>query len=756
MENNLTKNPKERAIDGVLLSYVLRNKGDFDQRCDFSNIRESKVKTIKPQHMHITELRIRNFRNFKKARFKFQEGVNTLIGENGSGKTNVFHAMRLLLDESLSRNALNLRDSDFCRALESWKGHWIVISIDFSNLDPAEGTQLLRHQAAHMDDSNTGTLTFYFRPKREVRNELHSRSLIGGTIITEYQDSLTVDDYEGVLRGRSSADFLDNAVYASIAGNPESNEFPDPEDENQEATGIPVYNVFQEVACTFVRALRDVVSELHGQRNNPLLTLLRGMEKNLNIAESEGIINKVTELNDEISDLDEVRDLAEGIGGALNKAVGNTYGADIEIRSSLPGSIDALLQRLSVLVGDEPNTDYRGEIHEQSLGGANLIYLALKLLEYEMKLSSDRVAHFLLIEEPEAHIHTHIQKTLFSNLPGENTQVFVSTHSTQISSAAKISKVNILSRSTDHAEVYQPSNGLDPKLIPKIERYLDAVRTPVLFAKGVILVEGDAEQILIPALLKAVFGVTPDELGFSLISMNSAFFENIATIFHQDRIQRPCAILTDWDQAFVDLPDNYEDDDEQERKARNSQESGAIRKEKLDTFCDGNDWVTPFYTKNTFEVDFSQYVSNEEVIISTLDSIYQQKAARTRSAKKIQSSNIAVYGTEVLRLANDQGKGWFAILLSDQVSAKTSIPDYIIDALAFILEGNISSATLRKMAEYRLSSSDGVDEDWGSAQDAIGALEVPTHQEYLDVFFEHAPEEDSLVLLRNAISELST
>ena len=36
--------------------------------------------------MHITELRIRHFRNFVKERFRFREGVNTLIGENGSGK----------------------------------------------------------------------------------------------------------------------------------------------------------------------------------------------------------------------------------------------------------------------------------------------------------------------------------------------------------------------------------------------------------------------------------------------------------------------------------------------------------------------------------------------------------------------------------------------------------------------------------------------------------------------------------------------
>lgn len=61
----------------------------------------------------------------------------------------------------------------------------------------------------------------------------------------------------------------------------------------------------------------------------------------------------------------------------------------------------------------EPEEDYEGSIHELSLGGANLIYLTLKLLEYKYRKEKDRIGNFLLIEEPEAHIHTHIQKALF-------------------------------------------------------------------------------------------------------------------------------------------------------------------------------------------------------------------------------------------------------------------------------------------------------------------------------------------------------
>ena len=56
-------------------------------------------------------------------------------------------------------------------------------------------------------------------------------------------------------------------------------------------------------------------------------------------------------------------------------------------------------------------------------------------------------------------------------------------------------------------EAFQPATGLTPEKVGNIQRYLDAVRSNLLFAKSVILVEGDAEEILIPILVKTVLGV---------------------------------------------------------------------------------------------------------------------------------------------------------------------------------------------------------------------------------------------------------
>ena len=104
--------------------------------------------------MHISKMTVRNFRNFKKSTFHFRKGVNTLIGENGSGKTNAFYAMRLLIDDSLSRRAIQLTETDFNRDLGDWKGHWIIISLDFEELDTSEGCQIIRHNVGHMTTEN--------------------------------------------------------------------------------------------------------------------------------------------------------------------------------------------------------------------------------------------------------------------------------------------------------------------------------------------------------------------------------------------------------------------------------------------------------------------------------------------------------------------------------------------------------------------------------------------------------------------------
>lgn len=651
--------------------------------------------------MYITALKIRNFRNFNNSKFQFKKGVNTILGENGSGKTNALYAMRLLLDESLPRNITKLRESDFCRNLNDWKGHWIVISLDFDELSPHEGCQILKHESGHMDESDRGTLTFYFRPCLKVRQTLFEAN--GNEALSkEIIDDISLDDYEAVYSGRADADFLSDDTYTTLVGDFDNYNFPDPDEKNFKAYGVRLSPLHEEVSFTFVKALRDVVSDLKNYRNSPLIALLKGLESEISEDDSENITNLVSNINNAISELDEIKQVSVGIQNTLHNTVGYTFSPIIDIESSLPSELDKLLQKLSLTVGDNYVDGYSGDLNELSLGGANLIYIALKLLEYERKQAADKAAQFLVIEEPEAHIHTHIQKTLFENHAINKTQVFLSTHSTHISSVARISDMNILGLDENRVDVFQPSNNLNETMCSRIERYLNATRSNLLFAKGVILVEGEAELILIPALIKKVLGISLDELGISLISMDSAFFGYISNLFHKDRIRKHCSIITDSDNSIVHLPEDKNDDDDYMRSCRNSQESGISRKTKLDKYTKTNPFVAAFYAAHTFEVDFLLEDNSIEVV-SILGTVYKQEASIKKSERLLKSSEIDVFGKEVLRLAEKIGKGWLALLIAEKVTSQTYIPKYILDSIAFSCGNKLATSILFKMCAHRLN-----------------------------------------------------
>ena len=58
--------------------------------------------------MYISKVSLVNYRNFENSFFLFNKGINTIIGENASGKTNLFRAIRLILDDNLLSSAYKL------------------------------------------------------------------------------------------------------------------------------------------------------------------------------------------------------------------------------------------------------------------------------------------------------------------------------------------------------------------------------------------------------------------------------------------------------------------------------------------------------------------------------------------------------------------------------------------------------------------------------------------------------------------------
>ncbi|WP_299807810.1 AAA family ATPase [uncultured Shewanella sp.] len=690
--------------------------------------------------MYISKLSIINYKNFKSSNFRFiKDSVNTIIGENASGKTNVFQAMRLVLDDSMPSNAKFLSKDDFHRGLGEPFGHWIVISLFFEGLSDTEEQQVVANYVINDGEEETssseGSYTFIYRPKYAIRQQLFELTeefedpIERKKLVKDYLSSLSItkETYEALAVVRTKLDFTDSATYKSVVGNFEECVFPNPTLETEATIGNkkpPYFSLVSEVACTYVKALRNVVSDFKYYKTNPLYKLLTLKSKQ--ISDDNKVVADIIKVNSKISSIPEIEALSNDISQSLLSTVGSTYSPKIQVSSQLPEDFIELVQSLGLVVEDSLNYTGTGRIEDLSLGGANLIYLALKLYEYEaIRDSEDHITHFLMIEEPEAHIHTHIQKTLFDNFNFKNTQVFVSTHSTQISSVSNISSMNILSRKDGETGVYLPSNNLEPYHVKCIERYLDAVRSDILFAKSVILVEGDAEVILIPDLVKKTLGVSLDEMGISLIKMDGTVFKYISDLFHTDRIRSYCSILTDLDAAFVTQKNESFANEEYIKSQMNAQKSGAARKVVMDEYIKGNPYVEAFYATNTFETELVRLNDNFTLFQAAIDKNYKRQKKIEDYKKDIASKEFSVRCHRVLKLADKIGKGWLATQMIQNTTIDNLIPDYILRAIKFSLSDRDISDIYQKMMDFNIAEMTSEEQEQLNTIDCfIGKLDL--------------------------------
>ena len=599
--------------------------------------------------MYISKVSVVNYRNFKNVCFLFSKGINTIIGENASGKTNLFRAIRFILDANMYSNAFKLNERDFNRSIGDWKGHWIIISIEFKDISDSEEIQALFSHGIGRPDVDgkkveEASYNLFFRPNKEIREKLSCLKEGDIDSLNILLGQITIDDYETVFSGKSTADFNNPEFLIELEGDFEHVRFNNEIDQSKYGIPIPhTFSIKKEVNFTFIKAFRNVIDEFKENKTNPLLALLRYKSKEIKEDEYAEIVNTVKELNEKIGNHKDVKIINQDIIDTIMKTVGTTYSpTSIQVKANLPAEAERLLQSLQLHIGEPDDENPDGSIYEMSLGGANLIYLTLKLLEFQYK-KDETISNFIVIEEPEAHIHTHIQKTLFRNIDYEKTQIIYSTHSTQISEASNISNMNILGKKYGYSEVYQPWYKLTKDSVMRANRYLDATRSNILFAKSTILVEGDAEEIVIPYMVQKAFGLSLDEMGISLINIRSTGFKNVACLFHDDRIKKRCAIITDSDTMF------------DEKGSKEAEVKGIARLADLNEYSKENQWLNIFAAEYTFEVDFIK-AGNEEYAIKTLNEIYKKKETIDEKKNMLKSKDVVQYGRCILSIVDNQKK----------------------------------------------------------------------------------------------------
>ena len=663
--------------------------------------------------MFLSGLQLFNFRNFLSSCFAFKEGANTIIGENDSGKSNAIAGLRMLLDDSFFYTTKRLKESDFSYSLNSWRGHWIIISATFSDItntdkeseicasivvDNNENVAAMSSLISN-DCRDHGVVTLFVRPQKNIRQKLFEASG-DEDAFNEIRRAIRLTDYEFYFTAKSKADFCSGETYKSIVGDLDSYVAADPEDDDMSILGhkVTIADVQNHISLVYIDALRDVLREMNVPRN-PIRRIIETIENEIDPKSIDAVKEKIKELNSSITNIGEVGTIGRGLNQKLLDILGVVYSPEIALTSELSDEINSLSRFISMKPKNEDDLSLLG------LGHLNMIYLALKIVEFEACRSRE-LLNIMVIEEPEAHIHSHIQKTLFKNLSvaKDYTQVLMTTHSVHLAESSEISRMNILKASKNSTIAMQPIKGLDKygadKLNKKslalrkcIERYLDAKRNVLLFSKGVLLVEGDAEEILLPGLVKTAFGVSLDEMGIGLVNVGSTAFEYVASLFDDQRVQRYCAIVTDLDKQAVDSTSRFYSDV--------AEEKGAARKAKLDRLYKANSWVDMFFAEHTFEIELLKLGDNCEYFASAIDQIYVQDA--TIKNHKEALKNQETQANNLLLLLEKEGKGWFATILAGELNCNIEIPSYIMEALAFASQETMNLQIYTKMLLYSFS-----------------------------------------------------
>ena len=140
--------------------------------------------------MYLCNLKIRNFRNFRKANIDLKSEDNILIGENGCGKTNLLSAIRLVLDYTYRlENYLNLGDFNKKINYKNF-GEWIIISAKFTDFNEIE-SGIGIHDFC-LDEKKDSYINFFFKPKEKVLDSIYNK----------YQEYL--NNFNNILHGTNA------------------------------------------------------------------------------------------------------------------------------------------------------------------------------------------------------------------------------------------------------------------------------------------------------------------------------------------------------------------------------------------------------------------------------------------------------------------------------------------------------------------------------------------------------------------------
>lgn len=466
--------------------------------------------------MYLSELKLWNFRKYGSVDsfdlnkpdliVPFNKGLNVLIGENDSGKTAIIDAIKLVL-KTHSYEWIKVEESDFYRNSDKLR-----IELDFKDIKPNEAKNFIEWLGWEGIGEDA-------KPILRLNYQVEIK-----------QDKIQVTDVKAGM----------------------------------DETGYPLNAEAREyLKTTYLKALRDADNDLTAKKNSRLSQILKEHEffKKKSKREEHQFELEFKKLNEKIEEwfkTDGNEKLKKIIDDFLVSFTNKDKTSNISLGES---NIKSILEKVSLGVFNQQNL---------GLGTMNRLYMAAELLH--LKKENWDGLKLCLIEELEAHLHPQAQMKIIEALQKEtDVQFILSTHSPNLASKVKLHSLILCNSNKAFPLGDEPNEENEKSKIDKytklskddytfLERFLDVTKANLFFAKGIILVEGWSEEILLPILAKRLdYDLTEKEI--SIVNVGSTAYLRFAKIFlrqnQEEVLNIPVAIITDLDNRPEKKDDSF-------------------------------------------------------------------------------------------------------------------------------------------------------------------------------------------------------
>lgn len=501
--------------------------------------------------MYLSILRLWNFRKYSAGpdgepglEVHFQEGVNVLIGENDSGKTAIVDSIRYVL-KTQSGEFIQFDDKDFYQDSDGRRKDEFKIECVFDGLNEQD-SGLFWEWLSWNDDKTKYLLKVWLFVKRK--------------------DNVIMPTFSAGIDGQ--ADRMDSEARELLK-------------------------------VVYFKPLRDALTDMtHGYKSR-LAQILGSHElfKTQKDAEGNNTKHKLE------TDYENLKKKIE------------SYFKDGGGGESITSGINSFLKEHFLLNGDSRNAEVKltgGELAEilrlldlilegnkSGLGTLNLLCIAAEMLLFNNQKKGLKLA---LVEELEAHLHPQYQLRLIEYISSQqkNEQFILSTHSIALASKIKLANLIVL-KGTEALPMSPEYTFMKPADYKFLERFLDATKANLFFARGLIMVEGDAENLLIPAIAQLI-GRNLYKYGVSVVNVGSTAYKRYVNIFKRTdgkSFGMPISVVSDLDVRALE----YYDDNCSDRKIPKYWLKETLRPEleKISQCVNYDAMATFFGSKSFFE-----------------------------------------------------------------------------------------------------------------------------------------------------------